>query len=271
MDSLSHVLNPTGFNPEYYDKYLGQAWFNAFAEDLAQRLPARPPGDVLELACGTGMVTRRLRERLDPALRLVASDLSKAMLTFAHSRLIDRRGIEWREADAASLPFDDGEFGAVVCGFGVMFFPDKSVAMREARRILKEGGVLLFNVWDRIERNPHAEVCAQVLEDLFPGDEEIGVRKPYEMYQPALLRPLLAQARFQEVRIEQKRMQVQGVSARSIAIGLIRGTPRSLLIEKRGVPLDEVVERVTAALAKAGGADPYIGPASAVVVEACAA
>lgn len=259
--------NSTGFNPDYYHNCLGPAWFDAFAADLAQRLPARPPGDVLEIACGTGMATRRLRERLDPGLRLVASDLSKTMLNFARSRLADRRGIEWREADAARLPFDDGAFGAVACAFGVMFVPDKDAAISEARRVLDRGGILLLSVWDRIERNPHAAACARVLEELFPGDEEIGFRKPYEMHDPGLLRQLLARARFQEVRIEQKVIQIRGVSARSIATGQIRGTPRSLLIEKRGVSLDEVIERVSAALARAGG-DPYSGPASAIVIEA---
>lgn len=262
------AANFTGSIPEFYDSCLGPAWFDTFAADLAQRLPAKPPGDVLELACGTGIVTRRLRERLDPTRRLVASDLSKAMLDFARSKLIDRKGIEWREADAAKLPFGDGEFGAVVCAFGIMFVPDKRAVMREARRVLKTGGILLFNVWDRIEQNPHAAVSAEVIEQLFPGDEEIRFRLPFEMHDLALLRKLLAEARFQETRIEKKQIQVRGVSARNIAIGQVRGTPRSLLIEKRGVSLDEVVERVTAALAKVGGADPYSAPANAVVVEA---
>lgn len=258
----------TGSIPEYYDTCLGPAWFDAFAADLVQRLPAKPPGDVLEIACGTGLVTRRMRERLDPALRLVATDLSKPMLDYARRKLSDRKGIEWREADAVNLPFGDGEFGAVVCAFGVMFVPDKPAVFRESRRVLKEGGIFLFNVWDRIEENPHAAASAEVVEGLFPGDEEMRFRLPFEMHDPALLRRLLAEAHFQEVRIEKKRLQVERVSARNVAIGLIRGTPRSNLIEKRGVPLDEVVEKVTAALAKIGGADPYRGPAQAVVVEA---
>src|SRR5262245_37723862 len=83
------------FNPEYYDSCLGPAWFDALGADLALRLPTRPPGDVLEIACGTGRATRRLRERLDPTVRLVASDLSKAMLSFARCKLNDCRGIEW--------------------------------------------------------------------------------------------------------------------------------------------------------------------------------
>ncbi len=258
----------TGSIPEYYDSCLGPAWFDAFAVDLAQRLPVKPPGDVLEIACGTGLVTRRLRERLDPAVRLVATDLSKAMLDYARGKLSGRQGIEWREADAVNLPFADGEFGAVVCAFGVMFVPDKRAAFREAHRVLKEGGILLFNVWDRIEENPHAAISAAVFEGLFPADEEMRFRAPYEMHDPALLRQLLAETDFREVQIETKRHQVDGVSARTVTIGAIRGTPRSLLFEKRGVSLDAMVEKIAVALANSGGADPYRGPAQAVVVEA---
>ena len=260
--------NFSGSVPEYYDSCLGPAWFDAFAVDLAQRLPAKPPGDVLEIACGTGLVTRRVRERLDPTVRLVATDLSGAMLDYARGKLSDSKGIEWREADAVNLPFGDCEFGAVVCAFGVMFVPDKEAAFREACRVLKEGGIFLFNVWDRIDENPHVAANAEVVEGLFPGDEEMRFRIPYEMHDPALLQRLLAQAYFGDVKIEKKRLRLDRVSARTIAIGQIRGTPRSLLIEKRGVPLDEVVEKVTAALARIGGANPYRGPAQAVLVEA---
>ena len=133
----------SGSIPEYYDRCLGPAWFDAFAADLARRLPAKPPGDVLEIACGTGLVTRRLRERLDSTVRLVATDLSNAMLDYARAKLSESKDIAWREADAVKLPFGDGEFGAVVCAFGVMFVPDKQAAFREARRVLKEGGILL--------------------------------------------------------------------------------------------------------------------------------
>jgi SAM-dependent methyltransferase len=258
----------SGSIPDYYDSCLGPAWFDAFAVDLALRLPAQPPGDVLEIACGTGLVTRRLRARLDPTVRLVATDLSKAMLDYARGKLSDYKGIEWREADAVNLPFGDGEFGAVVCAFGVMFVPDKRAAFGQICRVLKEGGILLFNVWDRIEENPHNATCAEVVEGAFPGDKEMRFRIPYEMHDPALLRQLLVEAHFGEVQIEKRLLQLDRVSARTIAIGQIRGTPRSLLIENRGVPLDEMVEKVAAALAKIGGAEPYRGPAQALVVEA---
>src|SRR5919201_751878 len=113
--------NFSGSVPEYYDSCLGPAWFDAFALDLARRLPVKPPGDVLEIACGTGVLTRHVRERLDPDVRLVATDISTAMLEYARRKLSGAEGIEWREAHAVHLPFRDCEFGAVVCGFGFMF------------------------------------------------------------------------------------------------------------------------------------------------------
>ncbi|HSS71700.1 MAG TPA: methyltransferase domain-containing protein [Casimicrobiaceae bacterium] len=258
----------TGSIPEYYDRCFGPAYLDAILFDLAQRLPAKPPGDVLEIACGTGLLTRRLRERLDPTVRLVATDLSVAMLDFARAKLGNAWNLEWGEADATKLPFRDGEFGAVACSFGFMFVPDKNAAFSEARRVLKEGGILLFNVWNCIEENPHILANAEVVEGLFPGDMEMRFRIPYEMYDSALLRNLLAQAQFEDVKIENKQVPITGASARTIATGQIRGTPRSLLIEKRGVPLDDVIDKVTAALTRIGGADPYRGVTKSIVVEA---
>ena len=113
------AANFTGSIPEYYDRIMGPALFDPFAADLVRRLVEKPSGDVLEIACGTGVVTRRLRERLHPAVRLVATDLSEAMLGFARGKVPGK--IEWKTADAGRLPFGDAEFGAAVCAFGVMF------------------------------------------------------------------------------------------------------------------------------------------------------
>ena len=255
--------------PQYYNECLGPVWFDAFAADLVQRLPEHPAGDVLEIACGTGLVTRRLRERLRPPVRLVATDLSKTMLDYARAKLEACRDIEWREADALKLPFEDGKFGAVVCGFGIMFMPDRQAALREARRVLTGGGMLLFNVWDRIEENPHALANAKVLEGMFPGDPEMKFRMPYDMGDPGLLHQLLAGAGFRATRIETKRIAIAGADPRSIATGQIRGTPRATLIEQRGVELEAVIDKVTDALTITGG-DPYSGQAQAVIVEAMA-
>src|SRR5437773_12339691 len=148
-----------------------------------------------------------------------------------------------------------------------MFAPDRQAALAEARRVLAKGGILLFNVWDRIEENRHALVNAEVLEALFPGDSEMKYRFPYEMNDPGLLRRLLAGARFRETRIETKRIPIEPADPRTIATAQLRGTPRSALLEGRGASLDRVLHRPTEAPTHAGG-NPYTGYAQAGAVQA---
>jgi ubiquinone/menaquinone biosynthesis C-methylase UbiE len=237
---------------ENYDHYLGPAWFGPIANDLAARMPTDPGGDVLEVACGTGLMTRGLRKRLVPSRRLVATDLSPGMLDHARSKLADVSGIEWMKADALDLPFADGEFAALACSLGVMFPPDKERLFAEFRRVLKPGGLLLFNVWDRKELNTCVRVYSDVIEGMFPGDAEMQFTAPYSMSDTARLRELVVGAGFQEPKIEKVPITVTG-NARDIATGQVRGTPRGLLLTKRGVDLQEAIDRVTAALESEGG------------------
>jgi SAM-dependent methyltransferase len=262
------TANFAGSIPEYYDRCIGPAYFEPFAIALAQRVAADPQADVLEIACGTGLVTRHLRARLRPAVKLVATDLSAAMIEYARAKLAGVQDIEWRHANAMELPFPDASFGAVVCGFGMMFMPDKVKASKEARRVLADGGMLHFTVWDAIERNPHTAATAEVIEGLAPGDPELRFRVPNEMHDPALLLRLLSESGFVDARIDTQRLPVESDSARTLAIGMIRGTPRSLLIEQRGFSLDAVIDEIEKRLAAIGGAAPYRGHAQAVIVQA---
>lgn len=165
-----------GSIPEHYDSFLGHALFEPFAANLVRRLPTRTKGDVLEIACGTGIVTRKLRAYLDSDVGLVATDLNDAMLDYARRTLGDPPGIAWRQANATALPFASASFAAVVCAFGVMFFPDKAAAIREARRVLVDDGVFAFNVWDKIEESAHGQAATQVVSELYPGDPEADFR-----------------------------------------------------------------------------------------------
>jgi ubiquinone/menaquinone biosynthesis C-methylase UbiE len=257
----------SGSIPQYYDSIMGPAQFEPFGADLVRRLPARPPGDVLEIACGTGRVTRQLRERLDPGIRLVASDLSEAMLDYARGKVTGR--IEWRTADATLLPFDAAEFAAVVCAFGVMFVPDKAAAFREARRVLREGGSLLFNVWDGLENNAHGRAAASVIEALFPDDPAMRFGSmPYMFNDPARIGQLLDATGFRLMRAEPVRLACSSPSAREFATGQLRGTPRGQLLRQRGASLDEVIDKVAAKLANEGGSAPFNYTAQALVIEA---
>lgn len=260
--------NPSqGFTgPRSYDEEIGPYTFAPFAQALAACLPQGFAGDVLELACGTGLVTRALRRRMAPGARLVATDLSPAMLAYAREQL-QGEAIDWREADALRLPFDDASFDALACGFGLMFLPDRAAALREWRRVLRPGGRLMLTVWDRIEDNPHALACAQVIESLFPGDPEMKFRTPYELADTTALDALLAGAGFDERKIETRRIAIRDADPARMASGQIRGTPRAALIAAKGISLDDVVVRVTRALAEQGG-DPYQGHGQALVVQA---
>lgn len=263
-------LHASFTGPQYYDEYLAPVSFGLYAPELVQRVPAAIRGPVLEIACGTGAVTRALRERLPPQAGLVATDLSPAMLEYARARLAGVAGIRFEIADAMALPFQDGSFAAVVCGFGLMFPPDRQKALCEARRVLVPGGELFFSVWDGLEQNTHAQANALVVESLFPGDPEMRFRTPYDMNDPQELRRLLARAGFGTPRIDCVRRPITDADPRKIATGQVLGTPRSALLERRGVPLQDVIGQVAAQLTRSGG-DPYQGHTQALLVSATAA
>jgi SAM-dependent methyltransferase len=254
-----------GSMPEYYDQYLGPGYFHPLAAMLASRVPARPPGDVLEIACGTGAATRALRDRLDRSVRLVATDFSQPMLDYAREK-VGSRGIEWRQADGMKLPFRDGEFGVVFCSLGFMFMTDRKAAFSEARRVLVPGGLLVFDVWDRRELTPASDINSRVVESLRPGDKSLVFSVPWELADVDLLESLLAESRFGDVRIEKKTHDVVA-DPRRLATGQLRGTPRMNLLKERGIDIDAAIEKVAAALEAAGG-NPYRGSAVVIVVEA---
>jgi SAM-dependent methyltransferase len=168
-----------GSLPAFYQQYLVPLIFEPYAADLARRLARRPLRRVLEIAAGTGVVTRRLASTLPESVAIVATDLNQAMLDQAAATGTSRP-VEWRQADASALPFPDQSVDAVVCQFGVMFFPDKPRAFAEARRVLRPAGVFLFNVWDRIEDDEFADVITAELATLCPdGPPQFLIRPPH--------------------------------------------------------------------------------------------
>lgn len=143
----------SGSIPENYDRYMVPLIFELYASDLARRAASLIPGAVLEIAAGTGVVTRALAPRLASGASYVVTDLNPPMLDYAASRQAPDARLQWRQADAMALPFADAAFDLVCCKFGAMFFPDRISAYREAKRVLKSGGHFLFSVWDHIEEN----------------------------------------------------------------------------------------------------------------------
>lgn len=222
-----------GTLPQMYQAHLVPLIFEPYAVDLVKRLVARPVSRVLEIAAGTGVVTRTLVSLLPESVSLVASDLNQAMLDQA-AALGTSRPVEWRRADAMQLPFEDGAFDAVVCQFGVMFFPDKAKAFAEGRRVLRSGGLLLFNVWDRIEENEFADAVTTALATLFPADPpRFLARTPHGYSDRAIIERDLAGGGFTAPSFTTVQECSRAESPQEPAIGFCQGTPLRNEIEAR--------------------------------------
>ena len=223
-----------GSIPENYDRYMVPLIFAPYAADLAQRAASLSPSAVLEIAAGSGVVTRALAPRLSIGASYVVTDLNQPMLDYAASQQAPDSRITWRQADALALPFDNAAFDLVCCQFGAMFFPDRSRAYREAKRVLKPGGHFLFSVWDRIEENVFADDVTNALARLFPDDPpRFLARTPHGYHDTALIRSELEGAGFSRVAIETRAEQSRASSPRLPAVAYCQGTVLRTEIEAR--------------------------------------
>jgi ubiquinone/menaquinone biosynthesis C-methylase UbiE len=257
-----------GSIPKLYETYLVPLIFEPYARDLAKRLKSIMPSRLLEVAAGTGVVTRELAATLPEKTSIVATDLNQAMLDQAAAVGV-ARPVEWRQADAMQLPFPDASFDAVVCQFGVMFFPDKPRAFAEARRVLKPGGVFLFNAWDRIEDNEFADVVTTALASVFPDDPpRFMARTPHGYHDRAAIERDLAGGGFSKpARIETLAARSKAQSPRAPAIAYCQGTPLRSEIEARGASrLAEATDISEAAIAKRFGDGAVDGKIQAHIV-----
>ena len=257
-----------GSIPKLYETYLVPLIFEPYAEDLANRLAARSPTRVLEIAAGTGVVTRSLASVLPDGVAIVATDLNQPMLDQA-AALGTRRPVEWRQADAMRLPFEDETFDAVVCQFGVMFFADKSRAFAEARRVLRPGGVFLFNVWDRIQDNEFADTVTTALESLFPADPpRFLARTPHGYCDGPTIRKHLADGGFAAApQISARAARSRAGSPRAPAVAYCQGTPLRNEIEARDASrLGEATDIAAQAIARRFGPGTVDGKIQAHIV-----
>ncbi|AVG38749.1 class I SAM-dependent methyltransferase [Achromobacter insolitus] len=260
----------SGSIPQFYQRYMVPLIFQPYAVDLAARVVALRPASVLEIAAGTGAVTRLLADQLPAGASITATDLNPAMLEQAEN-LGANRNVTWRQADAMRLPFQDQSFDAVLCQFGYMFLPDKPAGFAEARRVLRPGGTFLFNVWDRIEDNAFADTVEQALAQLFPADPpKFMSRVPHGYHDLAMIAGDLARGGFTgQQAIETVAYESRADTPQTAAIAFCQGTPLRNEIEARGANmLEQAVDVATKALHARYGAGPITGKIQAHVVTA---
>jgi ubiquinone/menaquinone biosynthesis C-methylase UbiE len=260
----------TGSIPENYDRLMVPLIFDGYAVDMAERVAARVPRAVLEIAAGSGVVTRALAPKLASDATYTVTDLNQPMLDYAASRLRDDR-IIWQQADAQDLPFRDASFDAVCCQFGAMFFPKREQAYAEARRVLKPGGLFIFSVWDRIEDNVFANEITNSLVELFPDDPpRFLARTPHGHHDTPQIRSELTRAGFRDIQIDTVAKQSRGASPRHPAMAYCQGTPLRNEIEARGGDLEKATDHAAKAIAKNYGDGPVTAKIQAHIIAATA-
>lgn len=256
----------TGTIPENYDGGLGPNIFHDYADDLARRAGASGAGSVLELAAGTGIVSRRLRDALAPGARLVVTDLNPPMLEVARGKFRAGEGVEFTRADAMALPFADAEFDLIVCQFGVMFFPDRVASYREAARVLHPGGRYIFNTWGSMAENPFSEIAHEVTARFFPDDPPGFYRVPFSCADPAAVKADLSSAGWRDVEHDAVALRKTVTDLAGFARGMVFGNPLIDEIGQRGgVDANDVMTAIIEEFRTRMGPEPITMPLRATV------
>ncbi|MFA5883764.1 MAG: class I SAM-dependent methyltransferase [Acidimicrobiia bacterium] len=255
---------------DVYDELLVPLVFQSYAEDLAGRMTGMGAGSILEIAAGTGAVTRTLADALPAEVAITATDLVPGMIERA-GRVGTSRPVTWDVADVMSLPYESESFDVVVCQFGAMFFAPQAGAFAEVRRVLRPGGRFLFSVWDRLDANEFADVVCAVAKGMFPEDPpQFLEHTPYGYHDDAAIAADLRAGGFDAApSVERMEHPSRAARAVEVATAFCAGTPMRNEIESRGPDaLATTIAAMAAALAERFGAVDLEGRTRAVFVAA---
>lgn len=258
----------SGSVPAHYDEWLGPLFFEPYAIEVAGRIDPSMITTALELACGTGRVTRQLRKRLSPDARFIASDLSEEMLAVAKEKLKEEN-IEWAVIDACAIPYPDNSMDLVVCCFGYMFVPDRMQAFREAFRVLKKGGMLLFTTWDEMKYNGASNVYRKAVKKYVGDTLPDSYKLPFAMHDAGEIKEQLKSVGFIEINAERCVKNSISESAAHAAEAITQGgSIYNELIQRNPAWVKETRIEVEKELAEKFGEAPMVAPMSALVCSA---
>ncbi len=214
-----------GSIPEYYDKYLGPLIFEEYSIDMANRLDLPVGGALLEIAAGTGLATRHLREAMPKKASITVTDLHTSMLELAREKFPDKQNMLFEKADAANLSYADDSFDVVACQFGIMFFPLKAKCVEDIYRLLKPGGNFLFSVWDSYAHNPVMKLVTDTLAILFPKNPPSFLDVPFGYYKIDETKTLLESAGFGDIEIAILPRTIKTDDPKNVPLGFVMGNP----------------------------------------------
>jgi ubiquinone/menaquinone biosynthesis C-methylase UbiE len=255
--------------PQHYDQGLGPIIFAEYAADIARRVAAGNPARVLETAAGTGIVSRKLRDALPADAHLTATDFNPPMLDIARTKFRPGEQIGFQPADAVALPFADASFDAIVCQFGVMFFPDKARSFSEAYRVLALGGRYVFSVWDSHRYNPFGRIAHEVAGRFFPADPPQFYNVPFSCHQIDPIKEFLIAAGFADIGIAVIRQERELPDIANFARAAVYGNPLIDQVRARGgADPERIVDALAQEFRRKFGDDPGRMPLQAIVFSA---
>lgn len=268
MEILTETTAYAGSIPAIYDRYLASLLFEPYAAETLTRLKALQPTSLLELASGTGILTRLLPEAF-PDAQIVASDIHPDTLQVARQKIKDHYNLRWEVIDATHMPLEDAQFDVVVANFGVMFFKDKPEAFKEAMRVLKPGGTFLFTVWDSITFNTACNLADTTVARFFPANTPGFFQLPYSYNDDYIIKRSLHAAGFSETDIEVVSQMGYSPSPADAAKGLLQGTPaNTAIMERNGAALPAMEAALAEELRMHFGSKDIRVPMQAKVVRA---
>jgi ubiquinone/menaquinone biosynthesis C-methylase UbiE len=270
MDKQSGATRPWDFSgpiATHYEECLGPMFFEPYGIEVAKRIDPSSIQIALEVASGTGRITRHLRENISASAKLIASDIDNDMLSIAKEKLKDY-DIDWQIIDAQQLPFKDNTIDLVVCCFGYMFIPDKSKAFAEAYRVLRPGGMLLITTWDKLELNvasyAYKKNAAKYLGYPLPESYNLAT----SMHDKSIIRSFLENAGFSKITIEQVKQNSVTPTAKEAVDALTQGGGIYDEIMKRNPAwMDEIRAITEKELSEKYGNAPMKAPISAVFAQ----
>jgi ubiquinone/menaquinone biosynthesis C-methylase UbiE len=256
----------SGSIPEFYHSRLVPMLFEPYAKDLVKRISLTGNSSVLETAAGTGILTKYLIECLPTGAKLVATDINPDMLEVAQKSVSGN--VHWQVADAMELPFEDNSYDKVICQFGVMFFPEKVQGYREAKRVLKEGGEFVFNVWQDISKNPTVKLAYDTLCNKFPNDPPEFMNIPFGYFNKDVISDDLRNGGFKEINFYEVNLTSGEFSIDYYSAGIIKGSPMLTYVKDMGEDVEEISKILADAFKQHFGGENMKVDLSAIVVSA---
>ena len=250
-----------------YDHYIVPFLFEPYATDLVSRVENVPGVNLLELACGTGIVTQHLVSHLSGSAELTATDINAEMLAVAQEK-ITAPNVGWDTVDMTAIPYERDLFDTVVCQFGLMFATDKTRAVAEMHRVLKKGGKLLFNVWAPIADNPIWRIYTTLLSRFFSGNMPNPAFGPFSMADENYGLSLLQQTGFTHCKVESVSKTGICDTTSNAATGFTLGTPVYNLIKNDPPLIKQFRDALEEAIRLELGDNPVSSPLRSLVFSA---